>query len=232
MRSLVIMLWVLAAAPLSAAPLIHCEAPELNFGLKMDTETVEHRFLIENRGDEPLVISSVKACCGATIAGGIGTLPPGGNTRISITLRLRGRTGSFNKSIYVASNDSRRPYYRLTLRGAVKQMVQAIPAVVLSELVTIPKVIQIAGASSPEAGRQQVTRYLIVRSSHGRTFKINDIDGPQGLTFSVSELSPSSYRVKLIFSLAAPFADVPKITLHTDLNGGRSVAVPVEIVDL
>jgi hypothetical protein len=110
----------LLCSHVQAAPKIGCAAPEFNFGIRNDHETVVHSFVVKNSGDTPLAISRVKASCGCTaVKSGAKSLQPGESTTIEARFTLKGRRGKQQKSITVESSDPATPRLRLWLKGEV-----------------------------------------------------------------------------------------------------------------
>lgn len=109
-----------AATALHAAPRIECDAPEYNFGVRRDSETVVHQFTVKNAGDRPLVITRVKASCGCTaVKTSKDNILPGETASIEARFTLKDRRGAQRKSILVESNDPARPQIHLLLTGEI-----------------------------------------------------------------------------------------------------------------
>ncbi len=103
-----------------AAPKISCEAPDFNFGVRRDNETVVHQFVIKNDGDAPLTITRVKASCGCTaVTSSASSIPSGETATVDARFTLRGRRGKQQKSIMVECNDPDMPRLRLWLKGEI-----------------------------------------------------------------------------------------------------------------
>ena len=103
-----------------AAPTIECTAPEHDFGVRRDHETVTHRFEIKNTGDADLAITRVKASCGCTaVTSSKNSIPPGEDAYVEARFTLKGRRGKQSKSITVESNDPATPRLRLWLKGEI-----------------------------------------------------------------------------------------------------------------
>lgn len=123
-------LCALGMAPLQgfAVPRIECREPVYDFGEVANTQSIEHEFVLENTGDEPLKFGRARGCCGMTIDFKATELPPGSNVSCRVVFSPSGREGPQRKSAYVASNDPRRPYFELTLKGTTRSLVQVRPA--------------------------------------------------------------------------------------------------------
>ena len=68
-----------ASAVIAAAPRMRVEDPISDFGAVTDDRPVEHVFMIENAGDEPLVIRRITADCEKCVSFSLPryTIPPG-----------------------------------------------------------------------------------------------------------------------------------------------------------
>lgn len=106
-------------SPANSSPKIACDAPELDFGNKSQTNVVRHAFVIKNEGQTPLTISRIHACCGAGTRLATNSVPPQTNTVLELTLSLSGRSGPMHKSLYIHSNDPVNPIFQLKIKGNV-----------------------------------------------------------------------------------------------------------------
>lgn len=91
-----------------------------DFGTMGQQQTVKHTFAFKNEGDAPLVIQNVKATCGCT-----GTLlskkelAPGEEGDIEVTFSSGVSGGEKKKSIFVYSNDPKKPSTELHVLAKV-----------------------------------------------------------------------------------------------------------------
>ena len=100
-------------------PLLVCDEPTFDFGVKPNSIDVEHNFVIRNAGTGPLIISQVRSGCGCTQAQlGRYTIDPGSNTVLSTRLNLKGVIGPKRTSIYLHSNDPEKPVFQCQLTGS------------------------------------------------------------------------------------------------------------------
>lgn len=125
-------LW-LAAAAAPAAPRIACDDPVLRFGrVSAEKETIDHAFVLRNAGNETLELLGVDEFCGCTdIRLDHRVLMPGSSTRLRVRVSLRGRTGTFDKHLFVRSNDPATPRLRLGFVGEIDPVVEVLPAAAL-----------------------------------------------------------------------------------------------------
>ncbi len=113
--------------PASAAPHAVCASPIYDFGVLKDNDVAVHQFVVENRGDETLTFSWVRACCGATASLRDTSVAPGTNTVIEVRYLLKGYHGKVKKSVYAATNDPKQPHLRLHLNGRVERSAGSSP---------------------------------------------------------------------------------------------------------
>lgn len=91
---------------------------EYDFGAIQQNEAVEHIFRFTNDGDQPLIISSVKASCGCTVADYTKSpIAPGETGEVSARYNSA-KIGVFNKTVRVNANTSTEVVV-LSLRGEV-----------------------------------------------------------------------------------------------------------------
>lgn len=88
-----------------AQPKIKVEEEVHDFGTIIEGDQAVHEFIIENTGDQPLVISKVQASCGCTTPFWTrDPIAPGGVGRVKASYNSRGRPGNFRKGITITSN--------------------------------------------------------------------------------------------------------------------------------
>ena len=99
------------------SPRIACNEPEYQFDERANTGVVEHVFLVENRGDAPLQIGSVRACCGTGASIATNEIAPHTNTALVVSVSIGGIRGPVQKTFYIGSNDPSQPYLQLRVIG-------------------------------------------------------------------------------------------------------------------
>lgn len=123
MKNVFIFLSFLSMA-LNAVPRISCSAPVYEFGTLDESATLHHTFVIKNEGDEDLNLGKVRACCGAKVKVAKKVLKPGEKLDIPFEMKLKGRKGTQDKNIFIASDDPKTPYLNLKIKGSVKRYYQ------------------------------------------------------------------------------------------------------------
>ena len=103
-----------AAEP--AAPALVIPAPQFDAGT-VTNRFLAHAFTLRNAGAAPLVITRIRACCGATCQLAATNLPPAATTELQVRLDLAGRSGAFRKTIYLHTSDPVHPITAVRLAG-------------------------------------------------------------------------------------------------------------------
>ncbi|MGB2983438.1 MAG: DUF1573 domain-containing protein [Candidatus Bipolaricaulia bacterium] len=103
------------------APSLHISEEVFDFGVAIEGDVVVFAFLIENLGDEVLLIESVVASCGCTTTAlSEREVEPGKTIRLGGELDTSGTGGTHvSKWVDVESNDPDRPTVRLRITGRV-----------------------------------------------------------------------------------------------------------------
>lgn len=116
-------------APGAGAPQAVVSERSFDFGTVIGGKPVTHVFKIRNAGTGPLLIGSVITSCGCTAAKPTkATLAPGESSAIAASLDTRFEHGPTTRTITVATNDLKEPAIVLTLKGDIRQPVEANPA--------------------------------------------------------------------------------------------------------
>ena len=103
------------------APVFKFTEETHNFGNLKEGAEASYDFMFTNTGKEPLIIQDCKASCGCTTP--VWTkapVLPGQSGKINVKYDTKGRPGSFNKSIFIASNaKSKEKRYEIVITGNV-----------------------------------------------------------------------------------------------------------------
>lgn len=110
-----------------AGPKLHCGAPKYDFGTVIGRDSIAHEFILTNRGDEPVVISSIKNCCGVKSTLVPMTIPPGSNAVCRSVFTTKSRWGKQDKQILLATNMRRKPYFELKITGTLLKPIEIEP---------------------------------------------------------------------------------------------------------
>jgi hypothetical protein len=106
------------------APIFKFVEETHNFGDIKEGSDAVYEFVFTNVGKEPLIIQDCKASCGCTTPDwSKAPVLPGQKGTISVKYDTKGRSGTFNKSIFIASNakgkDPKEKRYEIIITGNV-----------------------------------------------------------------------------------------------------------------
>jgi hypothetical protein len=103
------------------APVLKFSNETHDFGNLKEGPIASYDFVFTNTGKEPLIIQSCSASCGCTTPDWTKEpIAPNKSGKISVKYTTQGRTGTFNKTVYIASNakcDKER--YEIYIKGNV-----------------------------------------------------------------------------------------------------------------
>ena len=115
------------------------EAITYDFGQIEEGTVAIHEFVFTNDGDQPLIISSVKASCGCTTPDWTKEpVLPGKQGFIKASYNSKNRPGGFHKSITVTSNSST-PTKVVYIKGVTVKSTVLKPMFSIEELDNAPK---------------------------------------------------------------------------------------------
>lgn len=98
-------LWVPAQNNNATAPVMNFTDTTHDFGTIKEGPDVSYDFWFTNTGQEPLIIRSCNASCGCTTPNWTKTpIAPGEKGKITVKYTTQDHVGSFNKTVYIASN--------------------------------------------------------------------------------------------------------------------------------
>jgi rhodanese-related sulfurtransferase len=124
MLAIIAVLLGLFAAEALAAPILSVDNNVYDFGSALEGSFVTHRFVITNRGDQPLQNLKVRSTCGCTTSSlPSTTLAAGASLEVEVTFDTRGYGGqTVVKTLYIESNDPKNPRLVVRLHGQVVRM--------------------------------------------------------------------------------------------------------------
>jgi uncharacterized protein DUF1573 len=88
-----------------------------DFGDVQQGPVLEYNFEFTNMGEDKLIVKNVSTSCGCTsaIIGDKKEYMPGELGKVKVSFNTQGRTGKFEKTINVETNDSKMPLKTLTI---------------------------------------------------------------------------------------------------------------------
>lgn len=243
-----------AAVPPQPAPVIKCDQPDFSFGECTADALVAHEFVIWNRGDAPLVIDHVRACCGAAATLADQVVAPGNKTTVKVVASMRGRRGLVQRNVYLRSNDPQQPQYTLGIAGLVaipehatptaspprkleKTQVTVnqpsktaptpiIPARAPAEFISaVPAKLQLASENNTTAPFQT----LLVQSADRTSFQVTRVICPSDdWKVDLRPLSPGLWRIRIQHIVDAAAFVGKSVLIHTDVADFAVLSVPIK----
>jgi hypothetical protein len=96
------------------------EVHELGTMRPQDIPDGKLSFTVHNHGDEPLILTNVRACCGTRVDEYTQTpIAVGDSGIVRISWRIHPRPHRINRTVTIASNASNRQFYVARIRGEV-----------------------------------------------------------------------------------------------------------------
>lgn len=214
-----------------SAPRIACDEPVYDFGNAAVNTSIEHMFTLWNRGNEPLIIGKLRACCGGSMSVASKTIDPGSNTQVKVTLSLNNRNGQQKKSFYIASNDPTQPYFQLRFVGNVSAPATVSPRPVNAEAVEIGMGVVPREILLTEGRAERLTRYLALQSRDQSAFEITGITLPgKDMKSKVTAVSPGAYRLELSDINPVAGLDGKAVIVTTDHPAAGTVEIPFRVI--
>jgi hypothetical protein len=110
-----------------------------DFGQIEEGTIAEHEFVFTNTGDQPLILSSVKASCGCTTPSWTKEpILPGKTGHVKASYNSSNRPGGFNKTITITSNATRTTQV-LYIKGTAVKLTGLKPLFTEEELKNSPR---------------------------------------------------------------------------------------------
>ncbi len=206
-----------------------------NFGEIMEGQVVSHDFIYTNTGDQPLVISNVRASCGCTTPYWTKEpVLPGKSGRISASYNSKNRPGNFNKSITITANTAS-PTFTLHIKGSTINETNLASGRSPAQLALSPKIEIVA--KDYQLGKVGINQTVPIQLTIKNTGKsklaiVNAIAGCKCI-----KIDPNTKRVfdpgesgktQLLFSPRAVGAYKDQLTIQTNDLNQRSVNINVK----
>ncbi len=111
-----------------ASPRVALTESTHDFGKVFEDKALIYTFLVKNEGNAPLRVEDVDPDCACTVADYDRTIPPGGQGRITLSIKPYSVLREFIKQAKVKFNDPDTPEMDLTLKGYVQPIIEIQPS--------------------------------------------------------------------------------------------------------
>jgi len=120
---------LLFCAPgLAAAPKLSLSQNTHDFGLVSEDVELRHSFVIQNTGDAPLAIEYIDPDCACTAADYDKQIAPGGQGKITLSIKAFSVLRQFTKRTKVFTNDPGQREFVLIMKGEARPIVEIKPS--------------------------------------------------------------------------------------------------------
>ncbi len=109
-------------------PLIEVKELEYNFGKIMEGNEIEHEFTVRNAGTAELTIEDVRVDCGCTAVSFDPKIPPKGEGKLKMKVKLKNYAGKVEKKATIRSNDPQTPELVVGVQGTVVPFIEVKPS--------------------------------------------------------------------------------------------------------
>jgi hypothetical protein len=200
-----------AAITIFSSPRIIFDSPKYDFGTVIGQDEITHEYVLWNRGDSPVKISSIKNCCGTKSSIMPMEILPGSNAVCTTVFTTRNRYGLQDKQILIASNDRKNPYFELKMVGTLLKPVDCTPRYIrLGTLFPDSEIVQTISATN------LLDKAVVLESVTSRV---------KGIAAEIMDVRDRSWTIQL--SSSKPM-DVGKINGQIQLGfSSGTVSVPV-----
>lgn len=104
-------------------------AAEFDFGTMMHEAESSHTYTIRNEGEAPLelIVGTTTCNCTGAVLGTEDPVPPGGETTVTVSWKVKNPNPSFRHSATINTNDPKNQAIELVIKGNVEQGLQYDP---------------------------------------------------------------------------------------------------------
>ncbi|MGD9160634.1 MAG: DUF1573 domain-containing protein [Desulfobacteraceae bacterium] len=207
------------SANAGAAPVLYIEKDVYDFGTILEGTIITRDFIIENKGDEPLLIPRVRSNCACAVADYSEKILPGEKGSVTLEFDSKGSDGAVNYKIRGDSNDPNNEYFDLTIAGHVDPI-----------LIIEPKRVKLTGNAGENLESEIFITYdkrhpLKVLSAESKkdniSVKLEKIDGSE----------PKKYRIKVtsLKKEKGKYSDYVSLKTDSDIYPDKQIRVKLEI---
>jgi hypothetical protein len=193
-------------------PVLFVREPAKDVGTMVEGTIIRHTFLLQNKGNTPLVIHRVDPGCSCTRVVHDPQVKPNRNSFFRVRIDTAGQTGTWTKNIKVFSNDPLSPEIRLTITARVQKSISMVPDRVFFNGTAGPSLDQVVTIKAPDSRPFELTLYQS---------RLSDQVG-----FYIEHLE-NKYLLHIRHKAEAPESDRGRIVLSTDIPHRPRLTIPV-----
>ena len=203
-----------------AAPVLHMEADTYDFGTILEGTVITHDFVIENMGDEPLLIPNVRSTCACAVADYSEKILPGEKGKVTIEFDSKGSGGqTVDYKVRGDSNDPDHEYFDLTIKGHVDPV-----------LIIEPDKVVLKGSEG-----EKIETEIFITHDKRHPLKIISAEAIKGnVSVTLEEIEGTEqrkYKLKVtsLKKEKGKYSDYIRLKTDSDIYPDKQIRVKVEI---
>jgi hypothetical protein len=200
------------ASGADATPILFVREPAKDVGTIVEGTIIRHTFLLQNKGNTPLVIHRVDPGCSCTRVVHDLEVMPNRNSFLRVRIDTAGQTGTWTKTIKVFSNDPLLPETRLTITARVLKSISLVPDRVFFNGTVGKSLEQVVTIKAPDSRPFSLT--------------LDQSRLPDQVGFYI-EHRENSYLLHIRHKAELPESGRGRIVLSTDIAHRPQLTIPV-----
>ncbi len=204
----------------AAAPRLEISQPVFDLGEVFEDQKLEHTFVLQNLGDQPLVIDKIELDCACSLVEFDSQIPPGGSGKVTFLIKPYSVIHKFCKKGEIFTNDPRQQVAEIKLCGLAKPFIEIKPSHIIrftgnpnDNLTARIRLVNhqatpltLKGTKTDLGDKVAVTLKTI---EPGRVFELevsNKVESPETYKGMIEVFTSSDKRPRLIFRVFADLA--------------------------
>ncbi len=202
-----------------AAPVLYIEKDTYDFGTILESTVITRDFIIENKGDEPLLIPRVRSNCACAVADYTEKIMPGEKGVVTLEFDSKGSSGTVDYKVRGDSNDPNKESFDLSIKGNVDPILIIEPTRVTLE------------------GNEGENLKAEIFISHDRRHPLNVLSAESkkgNIAVKLEEIEssePSKYKVTItsLKKEKGKYSDYVSLKTDSDIYPDKQIRVKVDI---
>ncbi len=202
-----------------AAPVLYIEKDVYNFGAILEGTIITRDFIIENKGDEPLLIPRVRSNCACAVADYTEEILPGEKGSVTLEFDSKGSNGTVNYKIRGDSNDPNNEHFDLTIAGHVDPV-----------LIIEPRSMTLTGNEG-----ENIEAEIFITHDKRHPIKVISAESKKGNISveleQIEDLEQKKYKVKVtsLKKEKGKYSDYVYLKTDSDIYPDKQIRVKVDI---
>ena len=203
-----------------ASPVFHIEKDIYDFGTILEGAVITHKFTIENKGNEPLLIPNVRSNCACAVADYTEKILPGEKGIITVEYDSKGSGGqTVDYKIRGESNDPNHNSFDLSITGHVDPI-----------LIIKPDRVILSGKEG-----ENIETEIFITHDKRHPLKIISAESKKGNISvkleEIEDVGQRKYKIKIksLKTEKGKYSDYVSLKTDSDIFPGKQIRVKIEI---